>query len=69
MDDAIAILNQHYAHLTDEDEVDIGFSLGFARDDVDLASLALRTCQCGVRVDGFYEYLDHLKAMLRKETH
>lgn len=30
-------------------------------DGVEVADLAIRTCRCGVMVDGFYSYIEHLK--------
>lgn len=28
------------------------------------ADAAIRDCACGERIDGFYEYVDHLKVVL-----
>lgn len=68
---AIEVIEQHIPSLTDEDESLIE---DHARDWLfpdpgfksDAADLALRTCHCGVKIDGFYEYVDHLKEVLRK---
>jgi hypothetical protein len=38
----------------------------FTADETDIADCALRVCGCGVMVDGFYEYLSHLKEEMRK---
>lgn len=38
-----------------------------AHDYEDVANLARRTCHCGLRVDGFYEYVEHLLELLREE--
>jgi hypothetical protein len=32
------------------------------------ADLAIRTCSCGQRIDGFYEYVDHLISIFEKEA-
>jgi hypothetical protein len=66
--DCIAIIDDHIPSLTDEDE-ELIFDRAVPRwyEDKDAANLALRTCHCGLRIDGFYEYVDHLKAVLRKE--
>lgn len=32
----------------------------------DVADLAIRTCHCGTRIDGFYEYTYHIQAELMK---
>jgi hypothetical protein len=66
------VINNHIPSISDADEVDIAdriqrWMIG-ADDDVDVADLALRTCNCGLRITGFYEYVDHLKAMIEKET-
>ncbi len=62
------LLREHTPSLTDEDEyeindkaVDLVNSAILGTGDVDVADLARRTCRCGVRIDGFYEYIDHLR--------
>ena len=60
---AIEIIEQHIPSLTDNDDVEIA---GRIWEEWGLtADFALRTCACGVRIDGFYEYVDHLKDVLR----
>jgi hypothetical protein len=34
----------------------------------DVADLALRTCMCGRRLDGFDDYFEHLRAVIREAT-
>lgn len=62
-------INDHIPSLTDEDEMiikdrlsEMGFDM--YDDSYDVADLAMRTCACGVKLDGFYEYVDHLKDVL-----
>lgn len=54
-------LNQHGAYLSEHDEAEIERRLGA---DADIADLALRTCLCGVRLDGFDDYHAHLVQVL-----
>lgn len=70
----IVLLGNHIPSLSDEDERDIDnlvfeiarLSLSFeAHRTPDTADLARRTCHCGVKIDGFYEYVDHLKEVFR----
>ncbi len=72
MDDAIDIIKNHIPSLTDKDEERIRlniFQMAFEENDKDEADLAIRTCHCGLEIDGFYDYVGHLIAMLRKEAH
>jgi hypothetical protein len=67
--EAIAIIEKHIPSITnaiEEEEVDsplwevtneLYMILGYAG--------PKRECSCGQRLDGFYEYVDHLKEMLR----
>ncbi len=32
----------------------------------DVADLALRTCMCGRRLEGFDDYFEHLRAVIRE---
>lgn len=72
MEKAIAVIDQHIPYVSNKDELELNelrYSSDvdrFGQERVDAADLALRTCSCGVRVDGFYEYIDHLKDELRK---
>ncbi|MEO6326081.1 MAG: hypothetical protein ABIQ65_15755 [Thermoanaerobaculia bacterium] len=63
------IIDQHIPSLSDENEAEIldnAMLLGIYDEGVgvDVADLAIRTCHCGVRIDGFYEYVAHLKEVL-----
>ncbi len=51
--------------MSDENEKEIDHLASFRGDDpyfsqFDPADLAIRTCQCGRRIDGFDDYLQHL---------
>lgn len=61
---AVEIVKAHIPSIGDEDEQDIIANLF----DDDVANLALRTCHCGLRVDGFYEYVGHLIEELEKNN-
>lgn len=63
-DEAVTIINEHIPQLTVEDEQTIdGLALQIGRysEEVTAADLAVRTCNCGRKIDGFYDYVDHLK--------
>jgi hypothetical protein len=60
---AISIIDQHIPSLTDED--DDAIAAVMKEWDLDYGDLAIRTCACGVKIDGFYEYVDHLKEVLK----
>jgi hypothetical protein len=62
------IIRDHIPSLTDEDEEEI-LNLAtnvIGTDELDVADLAIRTCHCGKRIDGFYEYADHLIEVMSK---
>ena|SRR5258708_6704647 len=61
----ISIIDQHIPSLTDENEDEI-IELSGKTDDFDAADLAIRTCRCGVRIDGFEEFAAHIKDELQK---
>jgi len=56
------VLDAHIPSLSDEDEDIINDRIG--RGVEDTAYFARRSCACGVIVDGFYEYIEHLKVEL-----
>ena len=60
-----AMLDAHGVYLSDSDEVEITRRLVEA-DDVGL--LALRTCLCGARIDGFDEYWNHLREVFSRPS-
>lgn len=60
------LLDAHIPTLTDEIESELKQLLieaAYSDDEgrADVADLALRECSCGVRIDGFYEYVAHLR--------
>jgi hypothetical protein len=59
------VLRDHVPSLTDKDERDILAAI--LSDDSDVADLAVRTCACGVRIDSFYAYVDHLASLFGGE--
>ncbi len=67
-----SLIDQHIPSLTDDDDDEID-TLRFGRFGLhgnlnDNAELAIRTCHCGVRIDGYYEYVEHLKEVLNGST-
>lgn len=67
----IAVIDEHIPSMTDENEQEVfdkavDLCHGFDETGATAADLAIRTCRCGTAIDGFYEYVDHLKAELRK---
>lgn len=65
-------IKAHVPSLTNADEDAIeeiipGILFGVPQRDV--ADLAIRTCSCGERIDGFYQYVDHLIAVFGGESH
>lgn len=63
--DPIATINAHVPSLSDED-IEAIYQRAAAIDQA--ADLAIRTCSCGQRIDGFYEYVDHLISIFEKEA-
>jgi hypothetical protein len=66
-DQVISIIDAHIPSLTDEDEDLIYERTTRWDEDVTAADYALRTCHCGQHIDGFYDFVDHIKDVLRKE--
>ena len=65
---AIKVINDHIPSLTDENEAEIIDNANRSwtpGTEEYAADLAIRTCKCGKRIDGFYEYVDHLKEVFR----
>lgn len=60
--DAAAVLEAHGPFLSDLDEAEIIRRIAVTED---VADLALRTCMCGRRLDGFDDYFKHLRAVVR----
>lgn len=53
------LLDAHTPNLTEQDEKTI---LSFVRNGGDAGDFAHRTCRCGEPIDGFYEYVEHLRS-------
>ncbi len=58
-------LEAHGPFMSDSDEAEIVRRI-VESDDV--ADLALRTCMCGRRLEGFDDYFEHLQAVLAEAT-
>lgn len=77
--DVIKTIHEHIPSLSDEDETVINglavemigsaFDFDPSHDNTDAADLAVRTCACGRKIDGFYDYVDHLTAVFGGESH
>jgi hypothetical protein len=62
--DVLDVIDEHIPSMSDKDEEEINV---LAYDDnADAADLAIRTCHCGKTIDGFYEYVEHLKSAIRR---
>jgi hypothetical protein len=59
------VLDAHAVYLSDADEAEIT-RRQFETDDV--GKLALRTCLCGARIDGFDAYWEHLSDALTRDA-
>jgi hypothetical protein len=55
---ALAALDAHGVYLSEADEAELIRRVAVTGD---VGDLSLRTCQCGVRVDGFDAYWEHLR--------
>ena len=71
-DEVIAVIEAHAPHMSDENEEFIFESAGLMISSLgverDPADLAIRTCRCGFAIDGFDEYVFHLKDVFRGNT-
>lgn len=66
----IKVIEAHVPNLSDENESENALNASNALfGDGDIADAAIRTCACGERVDGFYQYVDHLIAVFGGESH
>ena len=63
MTSVLDVLNQHMVFLSDEDEEAIDKAI---YDGTNAADLALRTCLCGARLNGFDEYHQHLREAIER---
>lgn len=72
---AIEVIERHVPSLSTTDEIELDERRynsdvdRYGQPAVDVADLALRTCSCGVGIDGFYAYVDHILGLLGKESH
>jgi hypothetical protein len=62
---ALALLEAHAVFLSASDEAEV---IRRAFETEDVGELALRTCLCGLRIDGFDEYSDHLRDVLSRSS-
>ena len=60
-----ALLDAHGPFMSDSDEVEI---IRRMVESDDVAELALRTCMCGRRLEGFDDYFEHLRVVAREAT-
>lgn len=63
--DMRSVIERHGPYLSTADETEIERRIAA---DADVADLALRTCLCGARLDGFDAYHAHLVAVLTAEA-
>jgi hypothetical protein len=73
---AIGIINAHVPSLTEANEEEINnlvlayvSPIAIREDYTDVADFCIRTCSCGMRIDGIYQYIDHLVALFGGESH
>lgn len=60
------VLDQHYASLSEEAAEIILERVTDMGNFFDSADLAVRTCECGFLIDGFYSYTEHLMEKLKE---
>lgn len=61
----LRLLDAHGPYLSRSDEAEI---LDRVANEYDVADLALRTCLCGARIDGFDAYHAHLRTVLSHQA-
>jgi len=59
--DVAVVLDAHGVYMSDSDEDEI---IRRMVESDDVADLALRTCMCGRRLEGFDDYFEHLRAVV-----
>jgi hypothetical protein len=63
--DALKVIKAHIPSVTDEMDAGEGeYADLWPRDDMGDYIGDQRICACGRRIDGFYDYVDHLKEVL-----
>lgn len=63
LDDVLDVIDEHTPNLTDEDEEKM-IKEWVECDEPNFPTY--RTCSCGLALDGFYQYQDHLKDQIKK---
>jgi len=61
--EVLSTLDEHGPYMSDTDEAEIIRRIDTSDD---VADLALRTCMCGRRLEGFDDYFEHLRAVIRE---
>ena len=65
VDGPVSFIDDHGPFMSDSDEAEIVRRM-VESDEV--ADLALRTCMCGRRLEGFDDYFEHLRTVLMAGT-
>jgi len=60
--DAVKVIKAHIPSITDEMDEDQDL---YPRDELGDYIGDQRICRCGLAIDGFYDYVEHLKEMLQ----
>jgi hypothetical protein len=75
MTDLLKLLDQHWASITENDEYEMDLQwdlesnlIGTEPGHPDFAAFSYRTCQCGLSIEGFYQYLAHIKQVIKDAT-
>jgi hypothetical protein len=61
----MSVIDGHGPFMSDADEAEI---IRRVIESDDVADLALRTCMCGRKLEGFDAYFEHLRAVVREAT-
>ena len=64
--EAIAIIKAHIPSVTREMDADEEL---YPQTDLGYYCGEQRVCQCGLKLEGYYDYVDHLITMLGGESH
>jgi ribulose-5-phosphate 4-epimerase/fuculose-1-phosphate aldolase len=60
-----SVIDEHGPYMSGADEAEI---IRRVVESDDVADLALRTCMCGRRLEGFDDYFEHLRVVVREAT-
>jgi hypothetical protein len=66
------LVRQHIPSLTNDADIEIDEAMSRSLNKngyYEWADAAIRYCACGERVDGFYQYVDHLIGLFGEESH